>query len=187
MPTVLVSNDDLTVLGSPEIVELLVDIGPTGTRGSQFFVGIGNPNTPGVLTQTALLNDLYINISPGSEYGYLYQYVSQPGSNTWTRVLSLNPNIYSKKHLATFSSGQATISIPIVNITSIAAASLVANNFTINYSIGNSNPIASSISSFTINGSNLDIVIKGIEYSGGSWSALNTEQTIHFIISTTVI
>ena len=43
MPDVLLNNDDITVLGPPETVELLVDIGPTGTRGSQVFVGVGDP------------------------------------------------------------------------------------------------------------------------------------------------
>ena len=45
MPDVVLSNDDLTVLAGPPTIELLVDIGPTGTRGSKFFVGIGNPNS----------------------------------------------------------------------------------------------------------------------------------------------
>ena len=82
MPDVLLDNDDITVLGPPEIVELLVDVGATGTRGSQIFVGIGDPNVVEI-GQTPLLNDLYINASPGADYGYLYQYVSQPGENLW--------------------------------------------------------------------------------------------------------
>ena len=60
MTDVLLSNDDITVLGPPAIVELLVDIGPSGTRGSQVFVGVGDPNSI-VIGQTPLLNDLYIN------------------------------------------------------------------------------------------------------------------------------
>ena len=40
MADVVLSNDDLTVLAGPSTVELLVDIGPTGTRGSKFFVGV---------------------------------------------------------------------------------------------------------------------------------------------------
>lgn len=187
MTTVVLSNDDLTVLGSPEVVELLVDIGPTGTRGSQTFVGIGDPNIVGVPGKTVLLNDLFINTSPGSEYGYIYQYMSQPGGSTWIKVLSLNPNIYSKKHAATFLSGEATITILISNITDVSLASLTANNFTINCSVANANPVATSIKSITINGSNLEIKINGIEYSGGSWSALDENKTVHLFIATTVI
>lgn len=38
MADVVLSNDDITVLGPPEVVELLVDIGPTGQRGSKFLL-----------------------------------------------------------------------------------------------------------------------------------------------------
>ena len=44
MPEVLVSTDSITVVGPPNIVEVLVDIGPTGTRGNRFIVGSGDPN-----------------------------------------------------------------------------------------------------------------------------------------------
>ena len=78
MPDVLLSNDDVTVLGPPNTVEVLVDIGPTGTRGSKVFVGSGNPNnltsSGSIFGQAIILNDLYINISPGTNYGYMYQY-----------------------------------------------------------------------------------------------------------------
>ena len=94
MPDVVLSNDDLTVLSGPEVIELLVDIGPTGTRGSKVFVGIGNPNSLSGLGQ--ILNDMYINTAPGENYGYLYQYVSEPGGDSWVEVLRLNPTIYSK-------------------------------------------------------------------------------------------
>ena len=78
MVSVVLNNDDVTVLAPPAIIEVLVDIGPQGTRGSQFFVGVGNPNSVSI-GQTPNLNDLYINTSPGGELGYLYQYRSEPG------------------------------------------------------------------------------------------------------------
>ena len=88
MPTVVFTNDDVTVLAPPPVVEVLVDIGPQGVRGSQFFVGVGNPNSVDI-GQTVNLNDLYINTSPGGELGYLYQYVSEPGGDTWVQVLDI--------------------------------------------------------------------------------------------------
>ena len=109
MPDVLLDNDDITVLGPPETIELLTDVGATGTRGSQVFVGLGNPNVISI-GQTPLLNDLYINISPGANYGYLYQYVSQAGANTWIGVLGLNPTIYSVNYTTTYVA--ASMSIP---------------------------------------------------------------------------
>jgi len=181
MPTVLVSNDDLTVLGSPEIVELLVDIGPTGTRGSKVFAGIGNPNDPGVLIgQTVLLNDLYINTAPGTDYGYLYQYISQPGGSSWIQILKLNPTIFPYIHQTTFTSGSAQIIIPISSITT--QTSLTAENFNIQYNISNTKPVSSAINLVEISGTDLIIHMKAIEYES-SWSNLSGIVTTYIFIS----
>jgi hypothetical protein len=186
MPDVLVSNDDITVLGPPSIVEVLVDIGPAGTRGSQTFVGVGNPNLVEI-GQTPLLNDLYINASPGADYGYLYQFVAQPGGNTWIEILDMNPVLYSETHLTTYNSGTAQISIPISNITS--ATGLTAENFNIQYSIAYSNPLASSMSIPALAGAETDIVINfnAVEYDDDSgpaeWIPLDGTVTTHLFIS----
>ena len=115
MPEVLVSNDDITVLGPPPIVELLVDIGPQGTRGSQFFVGVGDPNTVDI-GQTPNLNDVYINTSPGGSLGYLYQYQASPGGNSWAEVLDIYPSVYSTNYDVTFDVGSAEVIIPVADI-----------------------------------------------------------------------
>lgn len=183
MPDVLLSNDDITVLGPPETVELLLDIGPSGTRGSQVFVGVGNPNTEEI-GQTPLLNDLYINTSPGANYGYLYQYVAQPGGNTWIEVLELNPTIYSKNVLTTYTAGEASITIPISDIVTSLASPLIAENFNVQYSIVNDNPVASSMSIPALVGDGEDLVInfKAVEYSG-SWSNLSGQVSTHLFIT----
>lgn len=189
MPDVLLDNDDITVLGPPEIVELLVDVGATGTRGSQTFVGIGDPNVIEI-GQTPLLNDLYINTSPGADYGYLYQYVSQPGGNLWIEILELNPTIYSVNHTTTYTNGVAQIVIPISNITS--ATSLTASNFSVQFSIVNDNPVAASMSIPALAGGNTNLVInfKAVEHrtdveSGpyGDWAVLEGEVTTHLFIT----
>jgi len=189
MPDVLLDNDDITVLGPPEIVELLVDVGATGTRGSQIFVGIGDPNVVEI-GQTPLLNDLYINASPGADYGYLYQYVSQPGENLWIEILELNPTIYSVNHTTTYVNGIAQVVIPISNITS--ATSLTASNFSVQFSIVNDNPVAASMSIPALAGGNTNLVInfKAVEHrtdvdSGpyGDWAVLEGEVTTHLFIT----
>ena len=189
MPDVLLDNDDITVLGPPEIVELLVDVGATGTRGSQIFVGIGDPNVIEI-GQTPLLNDLYINASPGADYGYLYQYVSQPGENLWIEILELNPTIYSVNHTTTYVNGIAQVVIPISNITS--ATSLTASNFSVQFSIVNDNPVAASMSIPALAGGNTNLVInfKAVEHrtdvdSGpyGDWAVLEGEVTTHLFIT----
>jgi len=191
MPDVLLKNDDITVLGPPEIVELLVDVGATGTRGSQVFVGVGNPNIIEI-GQTPLLNDLYINVSPGADYGYLYQYVSQPGGNLWIEVLELNPTIYSVNYVTTYTNGIAQIVIPISNIITSTATPLSANNFSVQFSIVNDNPVAASMSIPAIiqDSDNLVINFKAVEHrtnidSGpyGDWAVLEGEVTTHLLIT----
>jgi hypothetical protein len=187
MPDVVLSNDDLTVLSGPETIELLVDIGPTGTRGSKVFAGVGNPNS--VAISTKILNDLYINSAPGSDYGYLYQYVSEPGGDTWVEVLKIAPAIYSKIHTVTFGAGSdadygsGMIIIPITNITSVTG--LGANNFTVQHSIINSKPLASSISSIAVSGSNLVISLEAAKYDG-VWTPLATESSVHLFVSVVI-
>lgn len=181
MPEVLLSNDDVTVLGPPSTIELLVDIGPQGIRGSQVFVGTGNPNSIEI-GQEPELNDLYINTSPGADYGYLYQYVSEPGGNTWIQILKMNPTIYSKNHSVTFSGGTAEVIIPIADITS-AETAFTADNFSIQYSIAHSNPVASSITLVSISGDDLVIDLEAIEYSSSTWSNLAEEVVVHFFIT----
>jgi hypothetical protein len=191
MPDVVLLNEDVTVLAPPNTVEVLVDIGPAGTRGSQVFVGVGDPNVISI-GQTPILNDLYINASPGQDYGYMYQYVSEPGGNTWIQILKINPTIYSENHLTTYASGEAQIIIPISNIVNVTGTPLTAANFNVQYSIVHDNPIASSMSIPALTGAGEDLVInlKAVEHrsdidSGpyGDWALLTGEVTTHIFIS----
>lgn len=184
MPTVVFTNDDVTVLAPPPVVEVLVDIGPQGVRGSQFFVGVGNPNSVDI-GQTVNLNDLYINTSPGGELGYLYQYVSEPGGDTWVQVLDIYPSVYSENAQVTFTSGAAEVVIPVADIVTVSGTSLTAENFSVQYTIAHTNPVASAmqIPALVGAGDNLVINIDAVEYATGSWSALDESVTIHFNIT----
>jgi hypothetical protein len=184
MPDVLLSNDDVTVLGPPNTVEVLVDIGPTGTRGSQVFVGVGDPNVVEI-GQTPLLNDLYINVSPGTDYGYMYQYVSEPGGNTWIQILEINPTLYSELHTTTYVDGVAQVVIPISNIVTVTGSPLSSTNFVVQYSIAHSNPTASSITVPALVGAGTNLVIDftAVEYTGSAWQNLDEEVTTHIFIS----
>jgi hypothetical protein len=184
MPTVVFTNDDVTVLAPPPVVEVLVDIGPQGVRGSQFFVGVGNPNSVDI-GQTVNLNDLYINTSPGGELGYLYQYVSEPGGDTWIQVLDIYPSVYSENAQVTFTSGAAEVVIPVADIVTVSGTSLTAENFSVQYTIAHTNPVASAmqIPPLAGAGDNLVINIDAVEYATGSWSALDESVTIHFNIT----
>lgn len=194
MPNVVLLNDDLTVLAPPESIDVLVDIGPQGIRGNKTFVGVGDPNiltTSGtIFSQSLILNDLYINTSPGENYGYLYQYISQPGGNIWVQVLKMNPVIYSKNYIHNYVNGVAQISIPVSQIVTVAGTPLTASNFSVRYSIVHTNPVASSMTIPSLSGNNLIINFKAAEYNSGSWRNLGvgyTDDTIsietHLFIS----
>jgi hypothetical protein len=189
MVDVLLNTEDVVVLGPPQTIDVLVDIGPQGTRGSKFIVGSGEPNpqtSSGVLLgQTLILNDMYINVAPGANYGYLYQYVSQPGGNTWTQVLKVNPAIYSAVETVSFTSGAGAITIPISNIVTVSGSPLTASNFSVQFQIEGANPIASSMEIPALAGAGTNLVINfdAAQYSGGSWSALTGSKTVHLFIS----
>lgn len=189
MVDVLLNTEDVVVLGPPESVDVLIDIGPQGTRGSKIIVGSGEPNpqtSSGVLLGTTLiLNDVYINTSPGTNYGYMYQYVSQPGGNTWVEILKVSPTIYSAIETISFSSGNGSITIPISNIVTVTGSPLTASNFNIQYQIEGANPIASSVEVPALAGAGTNLVINlhATQYSGGSWSALTGNKKVHLFIS----
>ena len=189
MVDVLLNTEDVVVLGPPDTVDVLVDIGPQGTRGTKIIVGSGEPNTQtssGVLLGTTLiLNDMYIQTDPGADYGYMYQYVSQPGGNTWVEVLNINPAIYSAIETVSFTSGAGSITIPISNIVTVTGSPLTASNFNVQYQIENANPIASSmeVPALVGPGTNLVINFDAVQYSGGSWSNLSGSKTVHIFIS----
>jgi hypothetical protein len=189
MVDVLLNTDDVVVLGPPDTIDVLVDIGPQGTRGSKFIVGSGEPNaltSSGVLFGTTLiLNDMYINTAPGEDYGYMYQYISQAGGNTWVEVLSINPAIYSAVETISFSSGSGSITIPISNIVTVSGSPLTASNFNVQFQIEGTNPIAAAmeIPALAGAGTNLVINFNAVQYSGGSWSVLTGSKTVHLFIS----
>jgi hypothetical protein len=183
MTDVVLSNDDITILAPPSTIELSVDIGPQGDRGSQIFVGVGDPNTI-TIGQQVELNDMYINTSPGADYGYMYQYRSEPGGNVWVETLRINPTIYSKNILTTYTDGIAEIIIPINDIVTGSSSPLEASNFSVQYSISHTNPIASSMSIPPLtSGENLVINFKAVQSVSGTWSNLSGEVTTHIFIS----
>jgi hypothetical protein len=189
MVDVLLNTDDVVVIGPPESIDLLVDIGPQGVRGSKFIVGSGEPNAltaSGILFgNTLILNDMYINTAPGENYGYMYQYISQAGVNTWIEVLKVSPAIYSSVETIAFSSGAGTITIPISSIVTVSGSPLTASNFNVQFQIEGANPIASSMEIPALAGAGTSLVINfdAVQYSSGSWSNLTGSKKVHLFIS----
>jgi hypothetical protein len=146
MADVILSSDDLTVLGGPSIVSVDVDFGPTGDRGSQIFVGNGNPNVVEI-GQTPKIFDLYINLlASDEEYLNYYQYQNVDGTNVWVNLFDLQPLSKAYKITRTFTGGALSFTLPVAEIVPLGmTATADESNFNIQYSIHNDNPLASSI------------------------------------------
>lgn len=189
MVDVIVSPDSLSLVGGPSSVNVEVDFGPAGTRGSQIFVGRGQPNNPAtVIGQTPNILDLYINLAPATiddEYLNVYQYQSIDGSNSWVRLFDLLPESLSVKRLATFTTGSAVLNIPIADITSIVDG-LTSENFNVQFSVEGSKPIAAAISLSIVEVSqvqNLSVSITASELTGSTWAALSGNKTVNLFIT----
>jgi hypothetical protein len=190
---VLVNTDDLVVLGPPEVVELAVSIGEQGVRGATFFVGSGNPNDPVIFDNvfgdeiTPVEGDVYINTATGVEYGWLYIYnpKNEETEDDWDEVLRLQQPFYSRQLPASFSSGTATVSIPLTQILIPGFTQSDVSKYIINVTPISNNPVCMSVSSKTISGSNFQFVLRATEFNG-SWSNLNSSISVMVNISVVV-
>lgn len=194
MVDIVLSTDELSVLGGPQTVNVEVDFGPTGDRGSQIFSNLGKPiignNGLTALAPDCQLFDLYINIlSTDDEYQYVYQLQNVLGTNTWVKLFKLVSNIYSKNYTDTsFSNGSWSMNIPVAEVVpSSLVGSVQATDFNIQYSILNQNPLISSINIGDITTANdarvLPVTIKASEFVGGEFVALSDIKTVQLFIT----
>jgi len=189
---VVVNTDDLVVFAPPTNIELEVDFGTQGQRGATFYAGSGNPNDSSVQENvfgtliTPIAGDLYINISAGTSYGWLYIYNPKVVGNQWDEVLRLNPIQYASVFQKTFTAGSSTIVIPTEDILPPGVVVADPYDFVVNLTPINSNPTVLTISSQSFSGSDLEIELSGIKYSSSTWSNLNSE-TINISVNITVV
>lgn len=189
---VVVNTDDLVVLAPPSVIDVGVDFGPQGTRGATFYAGSGDPNDAAVAENvfgdviTPVEGDLYINTAAGANYGWLFIYNPKVTGDDWDQVLRLNPPIYSRNIEQTFTSGLSTIAVPVADILPPGVTVSGPYSYVVNLTPVHSDPTVLTINSQSVAGSNLNIVVEGISYSGGSWANLNA-QTIKISTTITVV
>lgn len=178
---VVVNTDDLVVLASPATIDVGVDFGPQGQRGATFYAGSGNPNDAVVSENVfgdiivPVEGDIYINTAAGANYGWLFIYNPKVTGDDWDQVLRLNPPIYTRNIEQTFTSGLSTISVPVANILPPGVVVTGPYDYIVNLTPINSDPTVLTINSQSVVSTNLNIIVEGIKYSGGSWSNLNSE------------
>jgi hypothetical protein len=188
---VVVNTDDLVVLGPPDFIDLAISIGQQGNRGATFYAGSGNPNDS-VVSQnifgtiiTPVAGDIFINNALGSEYGWLYIYNPKVVGNQWDQVLKLQQPFYAIDEQATFTSGLATLAIPLSNILPSGVTESDPDKYIVTLTPEGSDPIVLTVNSKTIVSTNLNIIVEAIKYSSFSWSALN--ETINIYVHIAVV
>lgn len=188
---IVVNTDDLVVLASPATIDVGVDFGPQGQRGATFYAGSGDPNDVSVSENvfgdiiTPVEGDIYINTAAGANYGWLFIYNPKITGDDWDQVLRLNPPMYTRNVETTFSSGIATMSIPVADILPLGVVVSGPYSYVVNLTPINSDPTVLTINSQSVSGSNLEIVVEGISFSGGSWT--NVGSTIDVATTITVV
>jgi hypothetical protein len=199
MVDVLLSSESIDVLGGSPRVDVNLNFGRIGERGSNIFVGSGNPNLPtAVIPQIPKNFDMYINLAPDDdEYLFLYQYLNQSGTFLWVRLLRLVPNTFLQNFgddpgETNFVNGEMIYNLPIVTVIPLATVGVYqASNFNIQHSIIYNQPVASSIVVGEIapigNELILPVRVKAatLNPTTGVWSALNGPAVVHFL--TTVV
>jgi len=203
---VILSSDNVTVLGGPSRLEVDLNIGASGIRGSLFFVGTQNPNTLNPnqdFPQVPTVFDIFINVNAASsDYLQAYQLTNQDGVNTWIPTFNLSSNTYTVNKVVEFEDGQATTNIEIAQLGLDAVPFDIALNsfayFNVQASLTNvdldnlsATPLPSAMSFkvqdsiFNSNGSFdpgqfpefLPITFNAVEFNGTAWVPINGKTT----------
>lgn len=172
---IVVSVDELNIGGFVDQIDLSVDVGPQGRRGSITFAGSGAPPTNPTSAVTDIYGmvdtfepgDLYINTGVGPLYAYLYIYQQAPGGDVWTPICPLSPTLYHSKLSFTFAAGtSATKNIDFNSIFGTSTTALSASDFIITATAvdsGGSNVHVVTVKTVTVNNGagRLEVVLTG--------------------------
>lgn len=193
---VLLTNDDLIVLGGPQELNIELDYGPQGERGSLIFIGNGSPDNATIESDSGKAPqayDFYINLlksDPNNEYLMFYCYKPDITGTSlqWETVTKLIPNTYSTNTSIDFN----TVNYCHIPIASIVDPAYVGNtdasNFSVHVTFATSEgfPIVSSIKTeiVTLNAvENLKITFYAKEFDGTNWVDVSGPRTANLHIS----
>lgn len=194
MADVILATEDLTVFGGPSSINVDVDFGATGPRGSRIYGVAADPRLATTEKPPSIQNyDIAMVITP-SEPDYLTVYQKIGVTNEeWVQFASLVPNIFATKVLVTFQNGIAVGQLPASDL--FILDEYTADKFMVQINIENSNPLlnrpvstGTSLAVQTIAGKKvLDITVTAAEIdpSTGVWSAVNGERIVHLFVTAT--
>lgn len=172
----IVLSDSITVFGPPEVIEVGLEIGATGERGSYIYTGSVDPNTNPVLFESnpQKIGDLYLRTSNNN----LYQYSSLPGGDQWQIITNLN---VSEKVTITEQTSSYTLQLldqeTMIKMNSSSANTLtVPSNSSVQFDVGTRIEILQSgTGQTTISGS------EGVTIYATPSSNLRTQWSIGYL------
>ncbi len=185
----LLSTDQITVLGGPSKISVDLDFGPTGQRGSRWYLANGTPDVADLGGVDIKVYDMYINVDPESdEYLWMYQYQNADNINSWQKILRVIPNLVSNSILSDFVAGESIIILPLTSILSAdQIGSAEVGDFNIQHSMINSLPVITTIKSLEIISSNgvqaLKITLGAVELDASVWAEIEGQKVVDLLIS----
>ena len=186
------STVELVLSGGPASLDVEVDFGAQGERGTKTFIGYGNPNATGTnFPDTPIALDMFINIaqySEDAEYLSMYQYVVENGALIWKYVATLLPTVFSDNYQTTFVAGEAHIDVPLNAFVPESILSTVeADMFNVQINVGNLLPVAVGATAGQIQTTSglrtLTIDLNAVEFDTGEWVALEGQKTVQLFIT----
>ena len=191
MADIILSTEDLSVFGGPASIDVDVDFGATGTRGSRIYGVSADPRLVTTEKPTDIQNyDIAMVVSPSeSDYLTVYQKTGTVDED-WIEFASLVPNVYSAKAYITFSSGTAVGVVPVSDLFTLET--YTADQFQVQISVEQegSQTLPSSLGySLSISdvGAKKYLVITttGVEFDTGTWQAIDGQRIAHLFITST--
>lgn len=191
MAEIILSTEDLSVFGGPASLDVDVDFGPTGTRGSRIYGVSADPRLTTTVKPVDTQNfDIAMVVTPSEpDYLTVYQKIGTT-ADEWIEFASLVPNVYSSKSYITFTAGTGTINVPASDLFTLTT--YTAEQFMVQIQIedeaGTTKPTSLGVDlAITDVGAKkwLTITVTGAEFSSGTWSDIAGQRIAHVFISST--
>lgn len=196
--------------GGPASLDLVIDTGHKGEPGTTIYVSMGDPNTSQVVGMTSpRLHDVCINLrsndGTGADPTYLHVFYYEIGDQgtRWYDKFGLIPTSFPSIIDAAYSNGTANESIiikmtdPIYEVVSVMSSEqiallklqMIASGLGLLITMVSDKPSIKQMSVLDIEFDTtnklvtVDIRIKAMEFSSGSWSNITGNRKTHVAIS----
>lgn len=185
---VVVSSDVLTVIGGPAAIDVNLNSGAPGIRGSRIFAVSDDPTLPSTPIPPGVLPfDLAIVTNPGDNNAFLIYQKIVGNNNAWIQLPPLALNIFSVKLPLPFVNGSSYYDLQISDYFDIPDESYDTSMFSVQYNVegeGNA-PVASSVALSIVNETDLRAAFSAVEFDPelSEFFPANGYRWVHVILS----